>query len=643
MFDKDPLGIVVGETRRDVSLEDTDALLIVLDTYLDRQNGFVFGTTPAGIEYDGQVTKEGEGGFGGARGRQQQGSGGGFNLNWDGSWDVATSIDELGWYAEFRIPFRTLRYGRGGGQVWGMNISRHIRRRNEQAFWAPIPRQYTVYRLSQAGTLEGVEAPARRTASITPYVLSSAHRDFVANTETDLNADLGGDAKLGLTPSLTLDFTYNTDFAQVEVDEQQINLDRFNLFFPEKRPFFLENAGTFAVGTPQFTDLFFSRRIGIGEDGAPVPILGGARLTGKLGGLTVGLLDIQTERVDVEGIPANNYSVARVMRELPNRSRVGAVLVNRLNTDNTNDYNITYAVDSRIGIGDAINVDAYVARSETPGLTGRTHAVNLSGSYTTRDWEAGLAFREVGEDFNPEVGFLARSEYRFFSGRLLRHIRLPGVPWLRELRPHVSFEGFYDFEGFTETRRIHVDSHVELSNGAFWSPAFNFVREGVKQPFEIAAGVVVAPGTYDNLEGAWRFNTNESAPISFNGELNFGGFFSGTRKGIAGTLNARVGTTFVAALRMSYDNVDLAEGDFETALVGLRTAYSFTPRVFLQSLIQYNNRSNDLSGNIRFGWLNTAGTGLFLVYNEVQRTGSLSGAQDRAFILKFTRQFTLTR
>ncbi|MFQ6045080.1 MAG: DUF5916 domain-containing protein [Gemmatimonadales bacterium] len=644
LFDRDPGAIVTAENRRDARLEDTDAVVIVLDTYRDGQNAFVFGTTPAGNEYDGQVTKEGEGG-GQRRLRQQAGSGGGFNLNWDGSWEVAASRDERGWYAEFRIPFSTLRYGAGGPQIWGLNIARFIRRRNEQSFWSPVPRQHSLYRISRAGALHGIEAPVRRTVSVTPYVRTSAIRDFAAATAMDYSGDLGADAKVGLTPSLSLDLTYNTDFAQVEVDEQQINLTRFNLFFPEKRPFFLENAGTFAVGTPQSVEMFFSRRIGIDPaTRTSVPILAGTRLTGKAGGLTVGLIDIQTEAVD-SVVPANNYGVARVSRELPNRSRIGAMFVSRVSTDDIDDYNLTYAVDGRLGIDDPLTIDAYAAVTRTPRRSGRQYAYRTAGQYVTRNWQAAVELTAVGEDFNPEVGFLERSGYRFIQGRLLRHLRTPGIPWLREFRPHVSYRAHFDFEGFTETRVIHVDSHVEFYNGAFFSPAFNFTREGLKQPFLISErdSIVVPPGTYDNVEAAWRFNTNESAAISLNGGLDVGGFLSGSRKGVYGTLTARSGTELAASLRVSRNDVDLAEGSFVTTLIGLRVAYAFTPRIYLQSLVQYSSQAGAWSGNVRFGWLGTAGTGLYLVYNETRRGERATAPLNRALILKYSRQVPVLR
>jgi len=648
LYDADPSSIVVGERRRDASLQDTDAFLMILDTYRDRQNGFVFGTSPLGIEYDGQVANEGSGG-GGAMARQQTGAGGGFNLNWDGSWTVATSVDAEGWTAEFRIPFSTLRYAGGGEQTWGINFARHIRRRNEQSFWAPIPRQFSLYRVSLAGTLEGIEVPARRTAQVTPYGLSAAQRNFVANTPTDYDWEFGADAKIGITPSLTLDLTYNTDFAQVEVDEQQVNLTRFRLRFPEKRPFFLENAGTFAVGAPGMAELFFSRRIGIGDAGFPVPIVGGGRLSGKVGGLNVGLLNIHTEDVGLLQ-PANNYTVARVQKELPNRSALGALITNRFSPARDVDHARTYAVDGRVGIGQPLTVDAFVAGTETPGLSGDQHAFRIRSDYNSPTWRGNLGFTEIGENFSPAVGFVPRSGFRYYESFLLRTVRTPGVSWLRELRPHTSLRSYRNFQGVEETREFHIDSHVEFANGAFFSPAFNLVREELLQLFEIAPGVIVQPGLYSNWEAAWRFNTNESANFSLNGGFDVGGFLSGDRRSVFMSVAARQGGGLATSLRVQHNDIELAEGSFDATLVTGRVAYSFTPRIFLQTLVQYNSQISNWSGNVRFGWLNTAGTGLFLVFNEQQEvldSGSgrflNSQPQNRAVFLKFTRQFDVMR
>lgn len=651
LYDRQAAGLVLGEARRDVDLRDMDAFIIVLDTYLDRQNAFVFGTSPSGVEYDGQVTKEGEGGLPGVAGnvRPQRGggstSGGDVNLNWDGSWQVATSVDSGGWYAEFRIPFSTLRYPRAGDQRWGLNFARRIRRRNEEVFWSPVPRQFTVFRVSQAGILEGVNAPARQPIWVTPYALSSLARYYRPDPEDELKAELGGDLKVSLTPSLALDLTYNTDFAQVEVDEQQVNLTRFNLFFPEKRPFFLENAGNFAVGTPQAVELFFSRRIGIGAEGTLVPIRGGARLSGRAGGLSLGLLDIQTDAVAPSGSSSGaapaNYGVARLLRELPNRSRLGALFANRVNTDSAGDYNLTYGVDGQVGIGQALTLDGYLARTETPGRLGGEHAWALQGSYNTREWSIGGSYREVAEDFNPEVGFLERSAYRFLSARILRRFR-PQVSWVRELRPHLTYREYFDLEGFSETRLIHVDSHFEFPNGAFFQlPAINFTREGLKRPFEISPGVVVPPGTYDNIEWGFAYNTNLSAPLSIAGRIDIGGFYTGHRKGGTATLTGRVEDKFLTQLRATFYDVDLPQGSFQTAVVGAKISYAFSPRIYLQSLLQYNGQSHQYSGNIRFGWLSAAGTGLFVVYNERRLIDRGWRHLDQVVVLKFTRQLLI--
>ncbi len=657
LFDQDPRGILVGENRRDASLNETDAFLILLDTYRDGQNGFVFGTTPAGIEYDGQVTREGQGGATGQR--MQRGSGGGFNLNWDGTWTVATSRDAEGWTAEFRIPFSTLRYAAGGAQVWGLNLSRRIRRNNEESFWAPLPLQYDLFRVSMAGRLEGLEAPSRRTVALTPYLLTSSSRSFPEGSAGpglgSAGWEVGGDAKIGLGPSLTLDLTLNTDFAQVEVDDQQLNLTRFNLFFPEKRPFFLENAGTFSAGSPQAVELFFSRRIGI-EQGMSVPILAGSRLTGKIGGTTVGLLTVRTEALtEQEGAPGlpttvlapgNQFSVARALRELPGRSRLGAIAVSRLNAEDGDDYNLTFGVDGRLGLGENSTVEGFAARTVTPGLDGGQYAVSLSATYADPTWRLQASAREVAEGFNPEVGFLPRSEYRFVSASILRRFRFPEIPWFQELRPHVSYREHLGLDGFSETRWIHIDSHFEFANGAFFQlPAVNFTREGLRRPFRIARDVVVPAGTYDNVEWGFAYNTNRSAPLSVDGRIDLGGFYNGHRVGGALSLDSRLGEAFRLSARAQRYHVNLETGSFDTALYSVQAAYAFTPRIYLQSILQYNDQTQNFSGNLRFGWLNTAGTGLFVVLNDLEHTGSTErtgiprGPVERTLVVKFTRQW----
>ena len=645
-YDSDPAGIIVTDARRDSSLDDTDSFRVVFDTYLDRQNGFVFGTNPAGIEYDGQVTNEGEGGGPGAGFRRtQSGSGGGFNLNWDASFVVRSHVGDFGWSAEFAIPLRTLRYESAKPQVWGLNFQRNIRRKREEAYWSPVSRIYSLNRLSSAGELRGLELETPRNFKVTPYVLGSSERDYVTADENDLDGELGVDAKFGVTPSLNLDLTYNTDFAQVEVDEQQINLTRFNLFFPEKRPFFLENAGNFAMGQNQSVELFFSRRIGIGPSGEIVPILGGARMSGKAGQYNLGVLNMQTDEV-VGVTAANNYTVASLSRELPNRSSIGALFVNRLTTGDLageDDWNRTYGFDGKLGIGEPFTLSGYAARTDTPGLEGREHALNLRGEYQKRQGRVWLGFTEVGDSFNPEVGFLTRDDYRNLETGFFLNIR-NDISWLRELRPHITYRGFWDFDGFKETEQIHFDSHVDFENGAFFSPAFNRTVEGLTEPFEIYPGIVVPPGAYSNWEAAWRWNTNLARPLSYEGGLDYGGFLSGDRRGYENTVNFRYKSKVITSLTWRYNDIDLLEGSFVTNLGQFKASYNFTSFIYLQALVQYNDRVDAWSSNVRFSWLNTAGTGLFLVYNDTEGLGDLLiGPQNRSFIVKYTHQFDILR
>ena len=648
-YDDQPDEILVTDSRRDSGMNDTDSFQIIFDTYHDRQNGFVFGTNPAGIEYDGQVSNEGGGGGRGGGGRRQSvGTGSGFNRNWDASWTVRTHVNEIGWMAEFEIPLRSLRYG-DKPQTWGLNFQRNIRRKREQVYWAPIERIYNLYRLSAAGELRGLELEAPRNFKVTPYVVATAARNYTnpAESETRFDGDGGIDAKFGVTPSLNLDLTYNTDFAQVEVDEQQINLTRFNIRFPEKRPFFLENAGLFAVGRGG-VDLFFSRRIGI-NDGAVTPIVAGARLSGKVGTFNVGLLNMQTEKVD--GVtPANNFSVARVSRELPNRSSLGGIVVGRDATGSgagSGDWNRTWGFDGRLGVGAYTNFRGFIARTETPGRVGRESAYNVRGEYSRRGGRTWFEFTQVGGDFNPEVGFLTRRDFRSIETGIFQNWRFASLPVFRELRPHVTYRSWWDFDGFKETSTLHMDTHFDFESGDYISPAFEIETEGLKVPFKIfetdeGEEIIIPPGSYTNGGINWNMHTDPSRPLSINGNLRIGGFLTGNQREVKATVSARRGSNFNTSVSWRRSDINLPEGEFVTNLVGTRFNYSFTPLINFQSLIQYNDAADNWAGNFRFGWLNTAGTGLFVVFNNIRSLEGL-GPINRSFIVKYTRQFDVLR
>lgn len=651
-YDSQPNSIIVADSRRDSPLTETDSVQIILDTYRDGQNGFVFGTNPAGIEYDGQVAREGadSGGPGRGGGRQQAGSGGGFNINWDGAWEVRTRVTDAGWTAEFEIPFRTLRYS-PGQPSWSVNFQRNIRRRNERAFWAPLDRQHDLFRLVDAGTLTGLALPPQRNLKVSPYVLGESVDEHGAGGSGRTRGRLGGDAKYSLTPSLTLDLTLNTDFAQVEVDEEQINLDRFNLFFPEKRPFFLENAGLFSVGRPGEVEIFFSRRIGIAGDQI-IPIRAGGRLTGRVAGVNVGLLNMQTAAE--RGLtPGNNFSVARVSRDFQNRSSIGGIFVNRTATASLEDHhrhNRTAAIDGRLGVGRNGLLQGFAARTSTPGVEAEEYAYGAGARYESEAWRLTADYTEVSDAFNPEVGFLARRGYRnpellAFHTRRLANNRFK----LLEIRPHVSYRGYWNFAGVQETGHLHMDSHWVWRSANEVHTGLNVTRQGVTQPFEIYPGVLVPIGTYDHNELQLVGNTNRGAPVSVDSRIVAGGFFGGRRVSTTAGVNARLGETFNTTVSWNRNDVNLPSGEFVTNLLRTRVSYSFSPRIYLQALLQYNDRADIWSTNLRFGWLQASNTGLFVVLNDtvdladpdfgrtaIRRTG-------RTLTVKYSRLFDLLR
>lgn len=646
-YDREPSQIIVGDSRRDASLDDMDSFRFVLDTYRDRQNGFLFGTNPSGVEYDAQVSNEGQGGGFGGGPRARPGAGGGLNVNWDGSWTVRVETGAYGWSAEFAIPFRTLRFTSGENQVWGVNFERTIRRKRETAYWAPLPRQYELPRVSLAGALEGLSIPTPKNLQLVPYGLVQGVRDVEGNAYNTVgpDADVGADLKYSVTPSLTLDATYNTDFAQVEVDEQQINLDRFNLFFPEKRPFFLENAGLFAVGQPGQVELFFSRRIGIGPNGEEVPIIGGARVSGDAAGMKIGLLNMQTEQVGTAGIPANNFAVARLKRELANRSFVGGLVTNRQGVGAyaaDDDYNRLVAFDGQLGIGRYGLLSGFAARSFTPGITDDQHAFRLQAGYNSEEWMLESGYAEVADGFNPEIGFLQRTAYRWVNGLIFHRFR-PDFLGFHEVRPHTSYNGYWGLDGFYESGFLHVDTHWEWASGYEIHTGVNFTHEGVREAFDILGDAVVAAGSYDHVEAQLVGNTDERKWISLRMRAVIGGFFGGDRVALSPSLRLRSGDTFNSELGLSRNDIDLPSGSFTTNLFRARLSYSFTPRLYLQTLVQFNDAADVWSANLRLGWLQAAGTGLFVVLNQTSGFGDtlIPGLDNQTLIVKYSRLFNV--
>ena len=647
-YDSNPEGIVISDTRRDAPLNNTDSFMFILDTFHDQQNGFVFGTNAGGIEYDAQVSGGGEG-MSISSTRQSVGVGANFNINWDAAWDVKTEIGEYGWSAEFAIPFKTLRFSSAKDQSWGANFQRTIARKNEHIFWSPIPRQFSLNRLALEGTLTGINVPTDRNIKLMPYALGNNNKVINETSYSESEGDFGLDAKVGVTSSLTMDITYNTDFAQVEADEQQVNLDRFSLFFPEKRAFFLENAGLFSAGENTYygpdIEMFFSRRIGI-VSGSRVPILGGGRLTGDLGGFKLGILNMRTGSVKNVS-DGDDYGVFRLKKELPNRTYFGGMVTRKKGLGDAGYINQSYSVDGALGIGDAIQLIGFAAKTDpAPGIKGNndSYAYVLEANRNTQSFTNQIRYSEVGKNFNPEMGFVKRLGYRKVLFRILNRTRPKDFFGILELRPHITYWGYWKLEdGFQETGFLHIDNHWEFRNGFRIDTGINFTKEGVVDSFQIVSGEWVPPNTYDNKELHIRTNTNLTKPFSIILVTKIGGFFNGDRKNFDTTLRYRFGDRFTSEVISKYNDVKLDDGgEFITHLMRGRLTYALSSNIYIQSLLQYNNQSDEWSMNWRFIWQQSAATGLYIVYNEAQDYDGIPITKStKSFVLKYSYLFDI--
>ena len=643
-YTNQPENIIINDTRRDSPLDDMDSFIFILDTFNDNQNGYAFGTNAAGIEYDAQITKGGENI---ARiGRFSSGAGGAFNINWDGSWVVKTKIHNDRWSAEFEIPFKTLRYKSEKTQEWGVNFQRVNASIQEVSHWSPINRQFTVNRLISAGALTGVSPPLSQNIKFIPYFLTQRNSNSGDKVKTNTYESEGGfDGKVSIGSGLNLDLTYNTDFAQAEADEQQINLDRFSLFFPEKRAFFLENAGLFSVGDNSFggseVSMFFSRRIGLAGAGNQVPINGGARLTGTIANMRVGLLNMSTK--SAQGRPSNEYQILRLKKELPNRSHVGAIATNLIKLGNEKYSNEVVALDAKWGIGEVSQIDGYTAISNTPNLDKeKAYAFRLQASSTGKMFSNALSYTEIGEDFNPEMGFLKRSGgYRKWSGRIFTRLRPENDLGVLELRPHVNYDGYWKLNGFHQTGKLHVDNHLEFRSGYEIHTGINFTKEGLIEDFDIfpSKSIVVPKSTYDHMEAQLYYTSPPTSKISFSVMNYIGGFFGGDRISSSPSLKIRFGDKFNSEISYNYNNVNLPGGNFITYLSRSRLTYSFNPKMYIQALLQYNNQSNESFINWRFIIQRSAASGLYVVYNQMEDYDGIPTKRNNTLILKYSHLF----
>ena len=640
---------VANEMRRDTfQLRTNDSFSVMLDTFLDRRNGVAFLVSPIGGFSDFAISNEGD------RGR-------GVNFDWNIVWDSRVGRFDGGWIVEMEIPFRSLRYDPGEEQTWGLQFRRIIRRLNEASYLTEIPISAALgnslvagmWRISEAADLTELEVPPRNfNMEIKPYGLGTVTTNRLASPpfNDDFEGEAGLDVKLGITNNLTADFTYNTDFAQVEVDERQVNLTRFNLFFPEKREFFLEGEGNFDFTAPRTLDvptMFFSRRIGL-EQGQIVPINAGGRLTGKIGDFDIGALTIGTDGSGLDGIESTEFSVLRVKRDIFSRSRVGMIFTDRSESIMAEGSNQLYGIDGQFNFLDDFEISAYAAKTDTPGLSGDDKSYMGNFTYDGDRYGFGSGYVVVEDNFNPEIGFKRRDNFKQYDGFARFSPRITSSDRIRRLVFLAHTESYWSAdERELETRAHGFNFTTEFEQGDSFQISLNDEFEMLTKTFRIAPDVVLQPGDFDftSYEISYRWGTQRD----FSGRLSYrgGDFWSGTNEAI-GFSAGRVELSPQLSVEPSYsiNKVKLPEGDFQTELSRVRVTYTISPRMYFSGLMQYNSTQSSFSTNFRFRWEWAPGSELFVVYSDDRDTNPFDRPdsfelRNRGWAIKFNRLFQI--
>ena len=623
---------VANEMRRDsFNLFQNDHFGVIFDTFRDRRNGFLFYVNAIGGLFDGQTTDERD-----------------TNRDWNTVWHSKVAEFEGGWTVEMAIPFRSLRYRPGDAQVWGINFRRVVRSKNETSFLTHIPASYSrngLLRLSRAATLVGIQ-PGRPGLSleVKPYATGGVRTDVAAAVDNDLTRGAGFDVKYGLTRGLTFDFTYNTDFAQVEDDEQRANLTRFSLFFPEKREFFLEGQGIFSFGGvnnrpfegPSDTPiLFFSRRIGLNQ-GRSVPVTAGGRVTGKAGPFSVGLLQLRTDDEPAAEAARTDFSVVRVKRDIFRRSTVGLIATRRAPATDGGSENYAVGVDAGFSFFQNLTINSYYARTRTPGLSGDDESYRAALEYAGDRFGLELERLGVGENFRPEVGFVRRRDMIRSFAKARFSPRPTSIPSVRKFGWEGSVDYITDGDGRLETREAQATVRVEFASGDEWNLEGSDFYEFLDEPFEIADEVSIPSGGYHFRELRTFYRMGPQRKVSGYLNASWGEFFDGERTEVG--YRGRVEITPALSLEpgLSRNWVDLPYGRFITTLASARATLTLSPRMFVGALLQYSSSGDHVATNIRYRWEYVPGSDLFLVYSEGRDTTArrFPALQNRAFVVK---------
>ena len=639
-WESDPSRTVVNEMRHDSNnIRQGDSIEFSFDTFRDRRNAILFEANSLGAKSEGQSTNE----------RQ-------FNPDWNSVWELKAGAFEGGWTIEAAVPFKSIRYAPGTAQDWGFQARRSNKSKNEIAYLTQLPPSLGLGRAdfsaSLYANLVGMEAPPlSRTLELKPYAIANLTTDNTSNPtrRNDPDGDVGVDAKWAVTQNMTVDLTYNTDFAQVEADEQQVNLTRFSLFFPEKRDFFLENQGLFTFGNNTFGQgqtnsdlpiLFYSRRIGLSSN-RQVPIWGGGRVTGRMGRYQIGLVDMQTKDEPAANAESTNFSVVRVKRDILRKSSIGVLATARSKAQTLPGSNQVYGVDGTFGFFSNLTFATYLARTKSDGIDSDDMSYRTQMEYGGDRYGLQLERLSIDKNFNPEVGFLRRADMRKnyaqarFSPRIRRYKRV------RKLSSIGQFTYIEDSDGRLSTRLADGELAVEFQNSDRIQVGVNRDYELLVRPFTVVPGARVPVGGYEFTTARAGYTMGQQRKVSGTVLMEKGSFYNGDRTAVTisrSRLNVSPQLSVEPSIALNW--LSLPAGDFTQKLVGARVTYTMTPLLFASALVQYNSSTHTVSANARMRWEWRPGSELFIVYNEERDSEAAAGAPglfNRAFIVKVNR------
>jgi len=653
-FDSDPEKIIAREMRRDASVDDDDYFEIVIDTYHDKRSGYYFITNAHGSKREAQLANEGRD----------------YNPAWDAVWNCKARITDEGWFLEIAIPWKTLRFAEHDSSVWGINFARMIRHKNEHVYWQNIPRHFGgsgLFRLSEAGTLRGMtDLKMGGNFELRPYFLGGLENDLRTNFSTDHLSDIGLDSKIALTANLALNLTVNTDFAQVEADQEQVNLTRFSLYYPEKRDFFLEGAEVFSFGGSRgghwhggSTDmnLFYSRRLGL-VDGHEARILGGAKMVGKIGQYRIGLINIFTDDVsyvnhDGETIKVNsaNFSVVRLSRDILKRGSVGMIVLNKEEIHSQH-YNRSLGIDGNLPFSNYFTVSGYLAGTSGPdqmedgkrlNMNKQNIAGKLSLDYNSDLWQFSTSYQDIGGRFNPEMGFNRRTDYRLSKASLEYSPRPKKSKIIRQFGYQVDGSYRSDHDNVMLDSEIEASFSIEFQNSSRFSLDVNRNKEFIDYDWEVREGFLIPMGSYTGFDYSIRAESDKSKAIAGEINVNYGDYYTGynTRFGVTGTVTCFQPIRIELDYKHNY--VDFPEGNFHTNTLGLRMFYFFSTELYLKAYLQWNDDKLNYEGkeriisNVMLRWTYTPASNLYLVYNDGRLIGpKQTEISNRTFMLKAT-------